>query len=497
MDDVGTYSRSVIATIGNPQFIVLNFIVMKNSEKTALVRILVDLIKADRIIDTGEMVFCDEMRRKYNFTQDNEIAAMSMSFADAILILNDADISTRATILSDCENATVSDGFCAHSEALLLISLIQTLGNVDSECANVISIPKQSISVNDSTVLYVESKFDKDINRQIIESYRHIYKEFLFSGFQFIYIPNILHHYKETDRKLFKQMISFLAPSYSADGINNIIDGLLSMTTENFCKDILCNRLGIKSLRSVNPSLLIKIGNNYVGGVEYSNFLILEIENDFLKFTNTFVDKFSSMLSSDTLTVPVGKEANNQYLYYGFYKQLLDIFLIRKNIRSKIVIDPYHENILFPDIDQKLNGLTRRDKAMYVLFLILMNDNGFSFKSPTTSGQIQKYNNKISTFQKQYEIVYGFMGGDKNKVPDVGSAEIRRPIFSRIKKSLMNISEMLYNVNDYLITKNSYGIFNVNIEPTTIYIKEWNSKVLKPLQKSDIWNKVVACTYRL
>lgn len=491
------YNHSVIATIDNPQFIVLNIIAMKSSEKTALVRILVDLIKADRIIDTGEMLFYDEMRRKYNFTQANEIAAMSISFADAVSILNDADISTRTTILSDCENATVSDGFCAHSEALLLISLMQTLGTNNSECANVISIPKQSFSVDDSTVLYVESKFDEDINRQIVENYRHIYKEFLFSGFQFVYIPNILHHYEETDRKLFKQMLSFLAPSYSTGGIDNIIDGLLSMTTENFCKDILCNRLSIENLRSVNPSLLIKIGNNYVGGVEYSNFLSLEIEYDFLKFTTAFVDKFSSMLSSDTLTVPIGKEANNQYLYYGFYKQLLDIFLIRKNIRSRIVIDPYHEEILLPDIDQKLNGLTRRDKAMYVLFLILMKDNGFSFKCPMKSVQIPKYNKKISIFQKQYEMVYGFMGGDRNKVPDVGSAEIRRPIFSRIKKSLMSISEMLYNVNDYLITKNSYGIFNVNIEPSAIYVKDWNSKVLKPLQESDIWNKVVACTYIL
>lgn len=60
---------------------------MKNSEKTAVVRIFVDLIKADRIIDTGEMVFYDEMRKKYNFVQENEVAATAMSFSEAISIL--------------------------------------------------------------------------------------------------------------------------------------------------------------------------------------------------------------------------------------------------------------------------------------------------------------------------------------------------------------------------------------------------------------------------
>lgn len=463
---------------------------MRSLEKTAIVRIFVDLIKADRIIDTGEMVFYEEMREKYNFSQDNEVAAMSMSFSDAISVLKESDKRTRDGVLADCANATVSDGFCAHSEALLLISLMQTLGGDESEEAKVISIPQKSFSVDDSTVLYVESKFDEEMNRQIISDYRHAYKEFLFSGFHFVYIPNVIQHYKETDGRIFRRMISFLAPSFSVEGVENVTDGLLGMTTESFCKDILCNRLNIEELRSVNPSLLIKIGNNYVGDVEYSNFLCVEIEDGFLQFVNTFVDKFSSMLNSDTLTVPVGEEANNQYLYYGFYKQLLDIFLVRTNIRSRIVIDPIREEILLLDIDQKLNGLSRRDKAMYVLFLILMKKKGFSFNPPKTRIQIQKYDEKISKLQRQYAIVYSFMGGDRDKVPDISSAEIRRPILSRIKKSLMSMSDMLYNVNDYLIAKNSYGTYNVNIEESLVYVKDWKTGGLVPLQESDIVTQV-------
>lgn len=463
---------------------------MKNSEKTAVVRIFVDLIKADRIIDIGEMVFYDEMRKKYDFVQENEVAAMTMSFSDAISILKEAAGDLQREILADCTDATVSDGFCAHSEALLLIALRQALGNEESENVSVISIPKKSFSVDESTVLYVESKFDVETNRQIVDNYRSVYKEFLFSGFHFVYIPNVIHHYKETDKEMFRRMISFLAPSFSIEGVEGVVSGLLTMTTESFCKDILCNRLNIESLREVNPSLLIKIGNDYVGDIEYSNLLCVEIEDSFVDFVKKFVDDFSSMLSSDTLTVPIGREANNQYLYYGFYKQLLDIFLRRNNIRSRIVIDPNREEILLPDIGQKLNGLSRRDKAMYVLFLILMNDNGFSFNRPSSRIQMQRYKEKTVRFQKQYEIVYGFMGGDKDKTPNVDSAEIRRPIFSRIKKSLMVLSDMLYNVNDYLITKNSYGTYNVNVEQDMIYVKDWKTGALLPFPESDIVKRI-------
>lgn len=462
---------------------------MKNSEKTAVVRIFVDLIKADRIIDTGEMVFYNEMRKKYNFAQENEVAAMAMSFSEAISILKASAEDLQREVLADCADATVSDGFCAHSEALLLIALRQALGE-ESEDVNVISIPKKSFSVDGSTVLYVESKFDVETNQQIVDNYRSVYKEFLFSGFHFVYIPNVIHHYKETDKGMFRRMISFLAPSFSMDGVESVMDGLLSMTTESFCKDILCNRLNLENLREVNPSLLIKIGNDYVGDVEYSNLLCVEIEDGFVDFVKKFVDDFSSMLSSDTLTVPIGREANNQYLYYGFYKQLLDIFLRRNNIRSRIVIDPNREEIFLPDIGQKLNGLSRRDKAMYVLFLVLMNDNGFSFNCPSSKIQMQRYKEKTVRFQKQYEIVYGFMGGDKDKTPNVGFAEIRRPIFSRIKKSLMVMSDMLYNVNDYLIAKNSYGTYNVNVEPNMIYVKDWKTGALLPFPESDIVKRI-------
>lgn len=154
------------------------------------------------------------------------------------------------------------------------------------------------------------------------------------------------------------------------------------------------------------------------------------------------------------------------------------------------MIDPNREEIILPDIGQKLSGLSRRDKAMYVLFLILMKDNGFSFNCPSSRIQMQRYKEKTVRFQKQYEIVYGFMGGDKDKTPNVGSAEIRRPIFSRIKKSLMVMSDMLYNVNDYLITKNSYGTYNVNIEADAVYVKDWKTNRLIPLFESDIMNRV-------
>lgn len=42
---------------------------MKRDEKVAIVRILSDLIKADSIIDSGEMEKYSELKNKYNMAQ--------------------------------------------------------------------------------------------------------------------------------------------------------------------------------------------------------------------------------------------------------------------------------------------------------------------------------------------------------------------------------------------------------------------------------------------
>lgn len=54
----------------------------------------------------------------------------------------------------------------------------------------------------------------------------------------------------------------------------------------------------------------------------------------------------------------------------------------------------------------------------------------------------------------------------------------------------MVLSDMLYNVNDYLIAKNSYGTYNVNIEADAVYVKDWKTNRLIPLLESDIMNRV-------
>lgn len=461
---------------------------MLKSNRIAIARIFDDLIKADRIVDTGEMEYWEYICKKYSISQEIRIEATTLSLADAINEICNSEVKgLKKELLEECRSMTVSDGFCAHSEALLMMALITMFSSELPFDCSVYSIPRSNFNIDIATALYIENGYDIETNNVIISNYRSIFKEFQLSGFHFLYIPKIIDHYKETDTKLFKDILSFLAPSMSEKGLEKTYKSLMKMTTGVFCKDLLCNKCGITELRNTNPSLLIKIGNSYVGEAQYANYLKIEVDGDMVSTVQTFVDSFTKMLSSDVYIVNSSEERDNQFHFHGFYKQLLDIFLIRKNIRSEIHINPYKEEILFPDIDTKLTGLHRREKALYTL-LLCEGEKGINFNMPKSVSGLNKFKQKMKRLQEKYSLIYGLFGGDGNLAPDLSIPEIRRPIIACLRRSLKNLPG-LYNADDYNVTKNPEGAFSVNIESKILFIHQLDTEEPIELMKSELYKK--------
>lgn len=461
---------------------------MLRGHKVAIARIFSDLIKADRIIDSGEMKCWQDICQKYSIDKDIAIDAQNITFAKALeTICSSGMQGLKEDLLGDCRAMALSDGFCAHSEASIMIALTLVLDSIQNYRIETISIPRAEFNIDLSTVLYIESEYDSNTNDAITKYYRTIYKELQLAGFHFVYLPKIIEHYKSTDKRLFTNILSFLAPYLGEIGIEGIYNSLMSMTTSRFCKDLLCNKLGLAELRNTYPSLLIKIGNSFVGETQYANYLKIEVDEDILLSVQSIIDKFCELLSTDVYIVNASEESDDQFHFHGFYKQLLDIFLIRKNIRSTILIDPYKEEIYFPEIDTKALGLHRREKAMYALMLCIGND-GLNFTTPKDAEEMKKYSKRMEKIQAKYKAIYGMFGGDHEVAPDLGMPEIRRPIVSCLKRSLKSLSA-LYNPEDYNVTKSRGGVLSVHIEPDLVFVKEIESSTPVALLESKLYRR--------
>lgn len=461
---------------------------MTKRQKISIARIFSDLIKADRIIDTGEMDCWERLCEKYSIDREAMTEAQGVSFAEAVeTICSAEEQGLREDLLGDCRSMTVSDGFCAHAEALVMIALSLALDPAQTFRVEAISIPKANFNIDVATALYVEGEYDREVNEAIGKDYRSIYKELQLAGFHFVYIPSIIAHYRRTDSRIIRGILSFLAPNLSEAGLDNAYRSLLKMTTDAFCKDLLCNKCGITDLRDTYPSLLVKIGTSFVEGVPYANYLRIEVGSDISETVRTFVDLFCDMLPSDVYIVKTSEERDSQFHFHGFYKQLLDIFLIPRNIRSTILINPYREEIVFPDIDAKATGLHRRERALYALMLC-QGSEGLNLNPPDGADSLERYNRRMDRMQRRYAMIYGMLGGESDSAPDLRVPEIRRPIFSRLRKSLREL-QGLYNPDDYNITKNRDGVFAVHVEQSLARVVEIDSDEGVPLAESEIYRR--------
>ncbi len=459
---------------------------MTRQEKIAIARIFADLIKADRIVDTGEMEYWRNICNKYEIDRDIRIAASDVSFADAVqTICNSSDRGLGEDLLGDCRAMTISDGFCAHSEALIMIALTIMFSAAGKFTGDIYSLPRASFDIDIATAIYVENEYDPETNEAIRRGYRSIFKELQLAGLHFVYIPKIIEHYSSTDPELFRDILAFLAPSLGEAGIDKAYKALLDMTTGTYCKDLLCNKCGFTELRNTTPSLLIKIGNSFVGESRYANYLKIEVDEDILATVQTFIDDFTDMLSSDVFVVNTSEERDNQFHFHGFYKQLLDIFLVRRNIRSSVVIDPYKEEIYFPDIDEKASGMHRREKALYALMLCY-GSAGINFNRPRTASEMKHFERRMNKFQRRYAAIYELFGGEKDTAPDLTQPEIRRPIMACIRRSIGRL-DALYNPADYTVTKDPDGSFAIHLEPALIYVAPLKGDAPIPLKESSLY----------
>lgn len=462
---------------------------MKQTERASIIRILSDLIKADAIIDTREIEFLYSIKLKYSIKKEDEILGASYTLSDALSVLSNSSDSLKQDLLQDLIETSLSDNFCAREEALLMIATKMCLSTTEHS-AQIISMNTSNIYIEPTQILYVESEFDNDINWELNESYREIKAEMRLAGFDFVYLPKIAEHYRSISTSELLRITEFLYPKASHERLQTVTKQLQNLSTSEFCKDQLSGKLGVREFASIAPSLMIKIGDSLVNDKKIANFLIVELDKNILKTVRNIVDQFSQYYH--TLSLNRLKEEKGRFIYTGFYKQIFDLYMLRKGVKSSVVIDVYRGQIRFPEADVQIEKLHRREKALYALFLLESASGGINFVKPETPRQFTKYKKRMDAVQTKYQLIYKKFGGEPENAPDISVSEIRLPMLALIKKQLKPFEEVLFHVDDYMVQRNMFGNYCVNIHPSLCCCCGLNSNEISTLSESIEWQKISA-----
>ena len=114
---------------------------MKQKEKSAIVRLLSDLIKADTVIDTREIDLFEKICSRYNIdVPETLVEAQKLTLSEALSALEALSASERRTLVEDLENIAIADGKCEPEEALLLLALRQILSGLPFHSAGITTV---------------------------------------------------------------------------------------------------------------------------------------------------------------------------------------------------------------------------------------------------------------------------------------------------------------------------------------------------------------------
>ena len=463
---------------------------MKQSERASIFRIVTDLIKADAIIDTREIEKLDSIRERFSIKKEDEILGSSYTFANAIHTLSESPKSLQHELTAVFNELAMSDNYCAREEALLLVALRLCMSlNINLAC-KVVSMDTSSVNIDPTQILYVESNFDNDVNWDINENFREIVAEIRLAGFDLVYLPKIAEHYRTISNTDLIKIASFLYPKASYERLETVTKQLYKLSTSEFCKDQLAGKLGVKEFAIVNPSLMIKIGDSLVSEKEIANFLLVELDKDVTNSIIHILDLLSEYYHTYRLNYL--KKEKGRFIFTGFYKQIFDIYMLRKGIKSPVVIDVYRESIRFSDADIKIEKLHRREKALYALFMLESASGGINFSKPTTPNGLARYSKRMAAIQEKYKLIYKKFGGEPQKAPDLSIPEIRLPMIALIKRQIKALGDILFHADDYMIQRNMFGNYCINIAPSLCCYSGVNTNDIYKLADSEEWQRISA-----
>jgi len=323
---------------------------MTREQRTAMARIISDMIKADNIIEESEIRDMKKLMSEYSISHQEMADARKIRFSDAVNTLKELTIKERKTFFEHIYGIALCDNICVPREALLLIALKYCLIendrrfdiNTPSPKPYLISCPTGEASFNDQYMVYLESEYDEERNAELMQHFRLLVTITRLCGFNFIYIPKMVEEFRGMNQQYVKDVISYMAPNLEESFIQQVYDRLCDLTTVDFFRNVLYERLQVKALHNTPPSLLINIGTSVVpycsagGSVQYyTEFLCIPISSSILTLVDDILGFYQSKVSiRQSITI---NDSKGQFKYFGFYKALFDFLVAPPPIAPDLI----------------------------------------------------------------------------------------------------------------------------------------------------------------
>ena len=450
----------------------------KEQHKTALAKVLSDLVQCDGIVNQGEIDFLQQVYSLFNITLTSRKKATNISLAEAVGILKSLGNPEKIAILRMFQSLSLSDDSLDPTESLLITSVILSIGidlpETQGLNATFVSIPDLSFDTRNA-VLYLEPAFDKKTNASINRDHEAICMLLRESQREFFYLPKVVSELK-SKKKTFRNALSYIEPTLTEEQLDHIDGQLPQLDSVFLSKEIFLNYLNANGLKISKPSFFLKIGNMKPG--TYQDFLIIETGSHPLQTLERLVQLNTNILNIcppvnnkkeelfiQKLMLKPKKEHKDELNYTGFHKIILDI-LLKYNGFNKVsrLFITRKGDIFLSDRNNTEVKMPALCKALYIFFLL--HEDGLSLNYLNDHKE-ELYNiyRQISTYgdeellRKAIDNLTDFIGSTMNAN------------LSRIRKAFRDI--LGDEANIYLIKGEKGGRKIIHLDRSLVVFEDW------------------------
>ena len=355
----------------------------KEQHKTALAKVLSDLLQCDGIVNQGEIDFLQEVYDLLNITSTSRKKATNLSLSEAVATLKSLGNQEKIAILRVFQRLSLSDDALDPNESMLITALLVSIGielpETEGINANFVSIPNLNFDTRNA-VLYVEPAYDEAVNASINRDYEAICELLQQSQREFFYLPKVIHDL-ESKKTTFRNTVSYIEPLLSDTQLDLIDSKLSELDSVTLSTEIFLNYLNANGLKISRSAFFLKIGNMRPG--THQDFLIIEIIDSPLQTLERFIRLNANILSINPpvsnekeekffqqLSLMPEKQQKDELYYTGFHKIILDILLKYNGSHevSRLFVSS-RGDIFLTDRNNTEVKMPALCKALYIFFL--------------------------------------------------------------------------------------------------------------------------------
>lgn len=322
----------------------LDSIGLGGTQRRAVMKLAVELVKADDRIHSKEVAVLDELQSGLGLDQEELDLTHYLSLENAVDCLKDLEEEQTRRIINLFNEIMCSDNDIDFEENLLLSSISMSCDSGSRGWCKILSADAPESEAPEKQIVFLEGQTSEAAHLVLDDKYDNllISKAFGDIGIEFFYLPDIIRefgrHLEDDDKfGLLQRSMEYLVPAGDKIKLNNLKESLATLDTRTFYHLIL-SRFNIAPERiPYQAFLLVKIRDSHILDDSDTmrrtvDFLCIDISSEVKKRILAFVSRFD--------------ERRNLLSYKGYYKFLYDYLSSEAKITNPISINSKGDFIL-------------------------------------------------------------------------------------------------------------------------------------------------------